>query len=208
MVVTPMSNHPMWDILKKAVESKEMISIYTDISEQDYFSVGFLEKVTEEYFLMQHVTAEGLEDGHVVRRLGDIYRIDQGSQYERKLEILFDAQKQQHFDLLSSPIVSASPIARPSSSLEGGDLLAEVLEEAKGKQSMVTIKISDERRESIDSILGFVTLVTDEIAEIAKVSHYGEDDGTVVIFLQDIEAVNCDTIEELTTKLLYQQVQA
>ncbi|WP_028778146.1 hypothetical protein [Shimazuella kribbensis] len=203
-----MNNHPMWGILNKAVESKDMISIYTDISEQENFLVGFVEKVKGDYFLLQHVTAEGLEDGHVVRRMGDIYRIDQGSQYERKLVTLFQAQKQQHFDFLSPAIEGASPIARSSSTDEDGDLLAKVLKKAKMKQSMVTIKISDERRESIDSILGFVTMVTDEIVEIDKVSYYGEDDGIVVIFLQDIEAVNCDTTDELTTKLLYEQIHA
>ncbi|MCH5583529.1 hypothetical protein MK805_00900 [Shimazuella sp. AN120528] len=184
----------MWDILVKATESNEMISIYTDISDQEHFNAGFLEQITEEYFLMKHVTAEGIVDGHIVRRLADVYRVDQHSQYEQKLETLYKIQNQQHYDLLLSPVT------------EDENLLVEVLKTAIIAERLVSIKISDEQRESTDFIYGFVTSVTDDIVTIAKVSNYGEKDGTVTIFLRDIEAVDCDRLDEITIKLMYQHV--
>jgi hypothetical protein len=63
-------------ILERSIKEGLVVSVYSNQYELEKCSVGYIETLSSEQFVMKHITPEGISDGYIVRRLDDIFRID------------------------------------------------------------------------------------------------------------------------------------
>jgi hypothetical protein len=138
---------------------------------------------------MKHITPEGLSDGYIVRRLDDIFRIDFNGKYEKRIDLLYKLQQQNHESLFEEQTKKNS------------DLFKETFISAKDKDLIISICMDEE--EIQNDIVGFVKDITTKEVVISRISPEGLNDGESSFFLDDVSKLNCDTVEEKTLKLLY-----
>lgn len=176
-------------VLKRSHEESLMVSVYSDRNEPEAFSAGFIDALSAGQFVMKHVTPEGIQDGYIIRRTEDVFRVDVGGEYERRLELLYTLQKQRHEDFITGSVEQAS------------NLFKESPEIAQRRNAVVTVCIDE--TESQDEIKGFVKSVNSGGVTISRISHDGSDDGESTFFSDDIVKINCDTADEKILKLLF-----
>jgi hypothetical protein len=185
-----MENNHMWSVLKQSFEEGSIISVYSNKYEPEKSSVGFINYLSTEQFVMKHVTPEGINDGYIIRRVKDIFMVETSGEYEQRLKLLYTLQQQQHNDLIKKTITEKS------------NLFKESLLTAQEKNLIVSICIDE--TEDQDEIVGFVKNIHSKEATISRISFYGLVDGESTFFLEDIVKINCDTTDEKILNLLYQ----
>ncbi|MFU0789869.1 MAG: EAL domain-containing protein [Virgibacillus proomii] len=173
-------------ILKRSTERGLVVSIYSNQYEPEKCSVGYVDTLSTEQFIMKHITPEGLSDGYIVRRLDDIFRVDFNGEYEKRIDLLYTLQQQKHESLFEEQMRKDS------------NLFKETFISAKNKDLIVSICMDEG-----DDIVGFVKDITIEEVVISRISSEGLCDGESSFFLDDVNKLNCDTVEEKTLKLLY-----
>lgn len=172
----------MLDIIKKYTQ-KEIVSIYTNQEEPDSFSAGIVQAVDEEMVLINHITPYGLYDGYIVKQVSKVYRIEHNGQYEQKITKLYSFRKQKHMVI----------------DIQDDDVVLSVLEFARQNQLLVAIEILDSGYWDVQGVVKEI----DNVIEIVQVNDYGEENGSTFINKNDISELRCDTEEEISMKLLY-----
>lgn len=176
--------------LKQSMVEKVIVSIFSNRNQPDACSVGYVEAITEDQVLLNHVTPTGLADGIVIRRLEDVFRVDINGLYEQKLHRLYFLQHQSHQTLLLDPANTET------------NLFNEILIQAQKLGLIVNVCIDE--TETQDNIIGLTKEVSKFEVVISRISEYGLVDGESILLLDDIVKLNCDTDEEHILKLLYQ----
>lgn len=184
-----MEKNQILSVLKRSFEKGIIVSVYSNRYEPGASSAGFIDAISEEQFVMKHVTPEGISDGYIIRRMEDVFRIDIEGEYEQRLQLLYTLQKQKHEDFINKL------------TMQGSNLFKKTLEIAQKKNLMVTICIDE--TEDQDSIVGFVKNVNSKEATISRVSFNGLSDGESTFFIEDVVKINCDTVDEKLLKLLF-----
>jgi len=174
--------------LKRLMQEHSIASIYPSINYPDKCSVGFIEGISSEHIIMKHISRNGFYDGYVIRRIDDIFRVDFGGQYEKKILTLYTAQNQKHDSLIDVEIN------------EETDILKECLMSSMKKNYVVSLFIDETENE--EYFYGWVKDVSHEEVIISRISSEGEDDGTAIIKACEITALNCDTDDEIVLKIL------
>ncbi|RAL21484.1 hypothetical protein [Thermoflavimicrobium daqui] len=176
-------------MLKRSMEEKCMVSVFTDRSQPDSCSVGFIHSLSSKQFAMKHVTPDGYNDGYILRRIEDIFRVDIAGEYERRLELIYTLQKQPYKDLMNAGVAFES------------DLFRACLVRAQDENLVVTICIDE--NDSQLNMVGFVKEMGSHEVTITRITSNGLDDGESTFYIEDIVKINCDTAEEKTCKLLF-----
>lgn len=174
--------------LRRSMHETAMISVYSNINEPDKCSVGIVEAVADEHFIMKHVTPNGLYDGYVIRRLDQIFRLDFNGQYEQRLELLYKLQNQRHQNFFKNKIKMSN-------------FCADVLLMAQKSNFIVSVCIDE--TETQDDIVGFVNHVKDTESIISRISFEGLEDGESVFLIDDVVKINCDSEDERVLELLF-----
>lgn len=78
------------DILEKSRNEKEILSLYTNKEDTERFSVGYILGLCEKYCIIALISPSGLYDGYRVIDINEIYKIEYGGDYEKKLKKLYD----------------------------------------------------------------------------------------------------------------------
>ncbi|MGC4379156.1 hypothetical protein WD019_19885 [Fictibacillus sp. Mic-4] len=177
-------------IFERSIKKKEVLSTYLNQFDPEKCSVGFIESISSEQFIMKHVTPEGMSDGYIVRKLEDVFRIDSNGEYEKRIKLLYTLQNQKHEDFTDKNTISGNT-----------NLFKESLMIAKKKDLIVSVCIDE--TETQDDIIGFVKDVNSEEVTISRISFEGFSDGESTFYLEDINKLNCDTSDEKIIKLLY-----
>lgn len=178
-------------LMKQSIGEGVIVSIFSNRNQPDKCSVGYVAKISGDEVLINHVTTTGLNDGYVVRKLKDVYRIDINGQYEKKLHGLYTLQNQIHKELIKKEM---------SDDL---NLFEEVLIESQ--KDILIVNICIDESEEQDSIIGYVNSVDDKEVVISRISENGLSDGESVILIDDIVKINCDSTDERILKLLHQR---
>lgn len=176
------------NFLNRSMESREIISVFTDREQPEKCSVGIVAAVSQEQVLINHITPLGRYDGYVVRRIDNIFGVDIDGQYEQKLEILYNLQAQTHPQILNRKISAED------------NIFLEVLNRAQECDLIVNVCVDDS--ETQESIIGFVKNISDIDVVINRVSENGRYDGEIVFLIADIVKLNCDSDEKQALKLL------
>ncbi|AUS09487.1 hypothetical protein C1X05_12120 [Laceyella sacchari] len=177
------------EALKRSLYKGMIVSVYSDRNQPGNFSAGFIDAISDEQFVMKHVTPEGTNDGYIMRRIEDVFRVDVHGEYEQRLRLLYTLQKQRHEDFLNGAVTEQS------------NLFVESLTIAQARNLIVTICIDE--TESQDDITGFVKEINTEEVTIARISSNGSNDGESIFLIEDITKMNCDTTAERLIKQLY-----
>lgn len=174
--------------LLRAKKEGLIVSIYSNWNEPEKCAVGFVEDISDEQISLKHITPHGLNDGYVIRKLDDIFRVDLNGQYEKRLLILYNLQGQNHANLLQNKTKKDS------------NLFKEALLSAQKLKMVVSVCIDE--TEAQESIVGLVKEVIDDEVVISQISFEGLDDGESIFFIDNIVKINCDSLDERALGLL------
>lgn len=175
--------------LKRSLNEGVMVSVYSSHIEPDKCSIGYIDLISSEHFIMKHVTPDGKSDGYIVRKIEDVFRVDFNGEYEKNLELLYRLQKQQHQQFVKN------------NKIEEINLFEETLIFAQKNNLVVTICIDE--TENQDDIVGFVKNINVQGVTISRISLNGLEDGETSVFIEHIIKIDCDTIDEKKYMLLF-----
>lgn len=142
-------------------KSEKIVSIYDDISEGESFYAGYIDSVTDTGVRLQGISTNGVENGYSVHLFEDIFQVNYGGVYEKKIEFLVKNRSK----LLESENLSNKENIK--------DFVDETLREAKDKNLFVKIVSNN-----CNVGYGFVQRVTPEFVELTGVDDSGEKDNT------------------------------
>lgn len=187
-----MSDNLVVHALKLSQSEEKTISVFSDSSDPGNCSCGYIDHLSGSLFIMKHISPEGLNDGYIVRKIDDIIRVDYYGSYEKKIQLLYKLQKQNHGRLLEHLNISSS-----------SNLFVEVFLKAKEKKLLVSLSLDEDQ----EAITGFVKNVDQDslTASVFKLSDQGEFDGVTSFSIEDVDKVNCDTSDERTIQLLFNE---
>ena len=163
--------------LEEAKNTKEIVSIHLDPANQSECSVGFVEQLSNSEIRLLSISREGEEAGHEVRQLKDIYRVDIGGKYEKKIGFLNSKYED---------IFCTTTLGEPE---QDTALILATLKEAKEKELIVVLWTEDPD----DSVIGYIKNITSDGVKILSVDDYGDEDGTIVLELEKITAMDCSS---------------
>jgi hypothetical protein len=160
-------------ILEDSKKNRILLSVYEDKNDVEKFYVGYVVNVYSDTLLLFSLDEYGINDGYLLVRMEDIYKIEQNTSYLEKLTIL--ANNEYNYFL----------------KLDGEQGIAETMSFCKEKQILVTIKLIFD-----DIIIGYVSEEDDERYLIKNVSKEGIMNGVCLIEYKDIQNVHFDGKEE------------
>jgi hypothetical protein len=175
--------------LNRSIKENVMISVFSNENEPDKCSTGFIETISDEQFVMKHVTPNGKYDGYAIRKLDDIFRIDFNGDYERRLSLLYNLQNQSHRDFFVGKV-------KKENNLFSEALLA-------SQKTNIVVNVCIDETESQEDIVGFVKRVKGSEVVISRVSFEGSDDGESIFTIKDIVKMNIDAEDERMFTVLF-----
>jgi len=158
------------------------VAIYIDSEDTEKFSFGFIQGISNDYVLLADVSPYGLYDGFQIINCKDIYRCESKSQYNETVQKLYQLQRQSH------PIVK----------LTSNNLILDLLQYARDNHDVVTIEVHDSK---CSDLRGFVE-IQDDLVTIKQFDNYGIYNGESAISFEDITYISCDSLTEMSIKLL------
>lgn len=175
------------EILNRAINNGSVVSVFTDITEKQKCSVGFIESFDNDFVLIRHLTMNGEADEYALRKIENIYRIGAGGIYENKLRKLFCIKKES-FNIIPY-------------NFDSDNILFNLIFYAKDFKKILEISIDENNEQEL--IVGLVKSITNDGNIILdKINNYGEYDGIAIINIDDIIDLNCDSKDSRDILLL------
>ncbi len=162
-----------------------LTSLYFDCEDRQKHYTGYIMNFTKDEILIAHISHNGYYDGYIWRHIDDVYRIDYGGEYERRIETLYKARKQTHNAL--------------SISENSDNLFLSALESAKINNLVVSLIIDDDCR------TGLIKNYDRDIVRLWSLNDNGKKDGVTIVRCSEILVLEIDTDYEQDLKLLYQK---
>jgi hypothetical protein len=175
-------------ILEEAKKQKRIVSIFLDTDDLSSCSVGFVNEVTNEYTRLDSVSPNGESAGQEIKPLDEIFRIDFGGLYEKKIELLYNNRGKIYEELSSKSPSEES-------------LIMDTIKQAKTNNLVVELWSEDDD----NSILGYVESVEKSFVKILAVDEYGRNDGIVYIKTETVRCMDCGTIRCQKIKFLHEK---
>jgi hypothetical protein len=174
----------MFDVLK-TFANDELVEIYPDRDNTDIFFVGYIVTCNEEHCVMSCVSPEGRMDGFSLELVENILNVQSDTAYIGKIKVLMKSRN----------------TALPMIEFKDDDLVSGMLAYAKGKNSLVSIQVSNSR--NVDS-RGYLESIEYGICKIQQVDEYGMSNGFGFLKTDDISRVSFDDEKEKGIDILYQ----
>lgn len=168
----------MKNTLKTHMASKTLISVYTNRYEWDSFSFGRLAYLSNEILVLEAYTKFGDRSGFEVRKIESVSKIEVGGIYETCLAALIRAEEPEH-----------SGLSLDTMDL-GGDFVG-VLLAAKDSGAIVSVWGDDDDQ----AVVGTVSSIFEHTIEISLLDRYGRKDGTSLVNISEITAIDYETRE-------------
>lgn len=178
----------MKKLLEKFKQEKKVISIYNNPSDTGNCWTGFVGEVDDNYVLIAHCTSHGFYDGFILHQIDGIYHIEQCTNYENKIQKLYELRKQTH------PVL---PLEKNNSLFDA--LLTYVQREE--------IFVSIELLEDDDyPLIGLIEELTDDYICLKNFNNDGEPNGFSYIENESIHRLFIDSMSEQDLKLIHQNL--
>jgi hypothetical protein len=168
------------DLLSEAKAKKLLVTVFVDPSDQSRFIVGYVDALTSREVRIKAVSPFGEDAGYEVRRLNNVFRVDFGGRYERKLTFLA-ANSSKIFREVKLP---------PTNKDES--LIFLTLKQAHTKKLMIAVWTMDDN----DGIVGYVSKLSQTALEILAVDSNGAESGVTLIDLNRVTDMDCNSREE------------
>lgn len=134
----------------------------------------------EDEILIAHISAGGYYDGYVLRPLDGLFHVTYGGKYEHKIEKLY-IEKEQHHGLHG---------------VSGETLWNSALEYALQEKLIVTAESGS------SSVTGHIEEWDDTALKLCVLDQFGTNDGSAIIFRNEIDLLAIDTDYEQDLRLL------
>lgn len=174
----------MYKVLEKYIFDRFMISVYDNRDDVDEFFVGYCIGISESYCLFNLITTRGYEDGYYLTMTDDIYKINDGDNYSKKIKNLFENLNQKLSKKLSV----------------SDDLVKDLLLESQRKNYIVSLAIND----TVPSLTGFISSIDEEFINVEIIDDYGNADGQSIIEKSDITRIYCNSGNERNLGVLFE----
>lgn len=172
-------------ILRELKDEKKLASLYPDLENTDKALTGYILDLSEEEFLMAHISARGEYNGFIMERPEHIFRAETESSFERRLESLYLQKRRGH-----------ETITRK----EDQTVMEALLVYAKANQRLMSFRIKGEK---IYKVLGFVLDFSRNFIKIQKITQDSFEDGFAFLDVQCVDSCQCDTEREQDVLILY-----
>jgi len=170
------------ELLRNAKSNTQILSIYTVPKEPSRFWAGYVLKIDESFVLIAHITPYGKYDGYIVQPIDSIWKVEEQSQYNMMLEKLYCLQNQKHEAIFK----------------EDG-IVKTILRYAIDNHLVITLSTTEDYEEDV---VGYVKDFNECYAKILSLNQYGQADGIIVVALEKILLISCDTDKEIALRLL------
>lgn len=175
----------MKKMLETIVQQQTIVSIFFDRGNPDSPVVGRVISFDGGNILMSVFSPSGVWDGYLVRKLADLFRIEQGGLYERKIALLAESRGQAE----SEHSIQVNPAENVQSQLFR---LAKTEERIIGVGQVETDVL----------LYGFVNEVLEKTLSLALLNDYGINDGSSIVLLDDVDFFELSSIECRSLKIL------
>lgn len=162
------------------------ISIYTNRYDLESFSVGYIAAIEEPFIYINHISTRGEEDGMILRRIDDIFRVEHDGPYERKLERLYQMKEQSHGKYLAK---------------SKSNLFNAFLRNIQKHKWVVTFKVGD--MENFIDVTGVIEQVKEGKVYMTELTYDAHAGGSIIVPIHEIYVMRCDTEYEKDIHLLY-----
>lgn len=167
--------------IQESYKNQEVISIYINKRKKELFSVGIVIAYTEEEVLIQSINIYGENDGYILRRIKDIYKIMLNDKYTKSIKQLY-LYKKQTTEIITEPIKS---------------LYMYILQKAQRERIVISIQDTQSK-----SMYCRVENIEDTNIEITKINLYGKIYAKKIYGIQEIRKINCYSKEEECIEIL------
>lgn len=157
-------------------KNKELVCVYSDTTDPESFSAGYITGVTDENMIIFHLTPKGKYDGYILLSIDNIFLMEYNTKYSKKLQKISDS-------LLNNDIVY----------FESDDLKLSLLEYARENNFIIEVQLINS---GINDVIGKVAIVEDGLVKIDRYNEYGESDGQAVFNISNITRLVCDSEED------------
>lgn len=161
-------------------KNKELVCVYSDSTDSESFSAGYVTGVSDEDIILFHLTPNGKYDGYILLSIDNIFLIEYNTKYSKKLHQISD-------HLFSNDIQY----------FESDDLKLSILEYARVNDFIIEVQLINS---GINDVIGKVVGVEDGLVKIDKYTEYGESDGQAVFDISNITRLVCDSEEDQIIK--------
>lgn len=173
------------EVLVRAMHSREFVEIYGDEQDLDRFDVGMVESVTVDHYCIQSIGTYGEVDARQIGRIEDIVRLSTGSEYLRALRLLHDARGKLSVDLPSPE----------------GYVPLDIYNSLRfAKDLRVIVSVTDPDHVAIT---GLIRDFGREFLEITEVRRDGQEDGTMVMHIDEVVRVDIGGRVEQTRAFMH-----
>ena len=160
-----------------------LVSIYSDTDEPDSFTLGYLLEIDNDNILLNMIDSFGEENGFCIINLDDIFVFDGDKMYAEKMQKLFLIKKQKR----------------------------EYIEDKNGSPMLDFLKYACENRLLIevnedDNYMGRIVSFSDDTLVLDLTDHYGNDMGTAVMDMNNINILKCQNRYLKDLELLYNKL--
>ena len=150
--------------------------------------VGYIEAVSDEYFIMKGVTRVGYPDGYLLNRYDEVFRLDTNGEYEQRLMHLYNKLGQQH-----APFEAA-----------GENLLAAFFDCTLKKHLVVGVGIRDYNENSIYAFVKEIDCENQTITLIDLNDNGKETGGERLVYFDAVKQAEISGEDEAKLQLLNQ----
>jgi hypothetical protein len=175
-------------LLCDSEDTNQIVDLYSDTSNTDKFSAGFIVALSSDDVVIAHIAPGGKYDGFMLKKIDNIFRADIGSKYDATIQKLYLQQSQAHTKFRS----------------EFENLSKGFLYFAKTNNYVATIELLDS---NLEDVKGFIDDVAEDTVKIRKLNQYGESDGYSIVYIDDISFITCDSDDEHALKILFEKIQ-
>ncbi len=173
----------LFDTLKNICKKMNFVSIYSNFDDTEKFIYGKVLCVNEDEVLIYMLSPNGDYDGILVQQTADIFRVEYGGDYERKMKALSSDYDLPNFDC---------PV-------DESDIGFSILKNAFDTKEIVSIELLNS---GIYDLIGVVEEIDENNCKIKQYNDYGCEDGYSIVNLCDITKICCGSEDELRIERL------
>jgi hypothetical protein len=168
-----MSGNRLKSHLTKYLRTSEVISVFTDESDWDRFSLGILWFMSDYWFVLSAYSKLGEWEGYEIRSTPEIKKFELGGKYHKFVASLINAEGNRDakftldFSPRTSPIQSALSLS---------------------KEQRIPIQLWGSDRSL--SEIGIVDELTDGILCLRIIDRYGKFDARMIMEVDEVSAIN------------------
>lgn len=168
--------------LKNIKKNKSLISVYDDKDDISSFYVGYVIEIFSDSILILSLDEFEQEDGYILTRFIDIFKIEKDSIYLNKVSSIIR--------MINIPDVKFK-ILKKDDLLDNG--IDTIIRKCNKEKKLLSIKSI-----YMDYITGFIKEYDEEFILLKVYQNTGENNGIVIMKYEDIQSLAFDRKEELS----------